>query len=350
MPNDKHQIKAFALHLALILAFLQIGTACINEDLSGCGQGPVKKENELVIKLQIHWDGYLPPQIPQGMLINLQSLTPHYTGYGRDYVNGAAFVKYLLLPEETSHLVMAYNYYDCEKLSFFNEDKQSIEARCPEGKRNTYEKLIKQGLAPDEPLITEPDRLLGAHLRPFEVDREKAINDTLYLNLYPDSLSREFTYCIRNLTGMSNLSANGIRISLSGMAGSYWLAQPSPAKTPSTLLIENINIKAVAGIGDLSGAFYSFPPVEGVKQMLCVETLSKGGVYGHAFWDVSSQIAESMADREGKLKRDGYDILIYNSEKELPAIPLPPKDEGSNNEDDGFKVDVGDWNDIELDL
>lgn len=345
MPNKMNKIGLLAAAF-VALAF----SGCINENLSQCGDRGVlgHEDNEQpVVKLQVHWDTYNPALVPaKGMRINLQSLTAGYNGYGRDFL-GTDWVKLLDLPDGTSHLAMAYNYDDCEQVFFRNESNRDIEAYCKSGQRNTYEKLMKQGVAPWEPLVVEPDRLYAATVQEFDVDWTQAVDDTLHLDMYPDSLSREFTYCIRNVKGTGNLASNGLRAALSGMAGSYFIARQLPVTTPSTVLVNSAAVKNISATACIVGTFRSFPPADGAKQLFCLETLSKGSDYAFALWDVSAQLKASMSDRAAKLARDGYDILIDNSEGLLPAIPAPPLD-GEEGDNGGFDVDVNDWDDQDV--
>ena len=92
-------------------------------------------------------------------------------------------------------------------------------------------------------------------------------------------------------------------------------------------------------IGRITGRFYTFGPIEPYSNRFTIEVIPHKNVYFTAYWNVSDQITESMANREAKLARDGYDILL---DSKLPPIP-ETEDPG---EDSGFEIEIGEWNDV----
>jgi hypothetical protein len=348
---EKNKIKSAALLLLTVLALAF--NACINEDLSGCDKPPVAAD--LIVRLQIHWTEHDSMSIPKkGMLINLQSL--HATpSYGRDLLEGPDFIRHIRLPEKTFHLALCYNYYDCESILFREEDTHEVEAFLCEARRSSYERLILRGIAPDEPLVVQPEPFYAAAVNPFEMTRANALSDTIRLDMYPDSLSHEFTFCIRHADGLHYLAGNGVRAAVSGMGGACSLTQqPHRTHKPSTVLIDEMETGLYEGRGQLHGRFRAFAPVQGCRQHFSVETLSKGGSYDYTFWDVSSQIAEAMTDRAAKLARDGYDILITESHGNMRPIPPPPpvvvEPGGEHKDNGGFDPDVSEWGDESYEL
>ncbi len=119
------------------------------------------------------------------------------------------------------------------------------------------------------------------------------------------------------------------------MSASMFLATGALSGTRSTVLFENATASDEE-IGTISGHFYTFGPVgetaEDYVNRLTIEVMSTLSQYFTAYWDVSDQVAESMADRDAKLARDGYDILIENDPNDggLPFIPGGPDDPDYN--------------------
>lgn len=180
----------------------------------------------------------------------------------------------------------------------------------------------------------------------FDVILCKDCGDLLILNFYPKNILRQFTYRINNISGAKNIGE--ARGAISGMAATYFFHTNELTTERSTVLFENSKVGIdERGIGYIEGEFYTFGPVFPCSNRFTIEILANKNEYYTAYWDVSGQVSESMADREAKLARDGYDILIDNDiNTDIPDIKDPGENPGGNGS--GFEVNVDEWDNVDV--
>lgn len=311
-----------------LLALMMITTGCINKELCEecCEQGTGN------IKVVVHWDD---KQDARAMRMNVFSQTDGVLDYGRDNIPEAG-VRYIELVSNASYLPYCYDYY-ATNVYFRDETTiQYFEAYLPESTRNTYNTLAKPVVG--EKTVLEPgeDFFVHSWQETFDVEWTE---EELTLDFYPKNIVREFTFRIYNIQGAKHIQdAKG---AASGMAATYHFYEDELTTVRSTVLFENAKAGTDNSGGYIEGVFRTFGPVYPYANRFTIEIIS-GSNYYTAYWDVSGQISESMTDREAKLARDGFDILIKN-DKDIPDIPEPETDKGS-----GFEVGVGDWDNVEI--
>ncbi|NDV65609.1 DUF5119 domain-containing protein [Bacteroides sp. 224] len=338
--GHRKMMKKVYNHIELIVMalLLVVATAsCRNKELSledSCGN-----PGDWRVKLVVNWE---QPTDARVMRTTLFSKQPGITHYDREHID-AGGVKYIYLPYGATYLPLVYDYY-ANNIYFRNEtDAENIEAYCVLSRRETYE--VRATPVPGEPTVGEPSEFFfDLRKEGFEVVLPPG-EDEVVLNYYPTNIMREFTFRVNNVVGAKNISS--VRGAISGMAASFMMAKGVITTTPSTILFEGATASNEQ-IGYIEGRFFTFGPVEPYSNRFTIEALSKGSLYFTSYWDVSNQIAESMADREAKLARDGYDILIENNpDTHLPEIPEPEgPDPGEGG--GGFEIGVGEWDNVDI--
>jgi len=307
--------------------------ACKNKDLDyeyNCD--PDTK----AIKVIVNWES--PETQSRVMRFNLFSLTDEIAHYGIDEISQKG-EKAIKLSEGNSYLPFCYD-YNTSNINFrYETNPELFEACCTSSIRMTYENYADK--AEGEETIVAPQRLyIDCPNETFDVVYTAESPDTLVFHFYPQNIIREFTYCIKGVTGVNNIK--DVRGAISGMSSSYNFKSRKLSAIRSTILFEDGTIRGTNTEGYIEGIFYTFGPVETYTNRFIIEVLTSGNEYITTHWDVSDQIAESMNNRDAKLARDGYDILIINKE-ELPDIPDP--DEGNSS---GFEIEVGEWNNVTI--
>lgn len=322
--------------LMMILALTIAMTSCRNKELSEedyCGE-----EGDWRVKVVVNWDA---PALARVMRTTLFSTQSGVADYDREHID-ASGVRYVNLPYGATYLPLVYDYY-ADNIYFRNEtDRENIEAYCVLTRRETYE--VRATPVPGESTVGEPSEFyFDLRKEGFEVVLPSG-EDEVVLNYYPTNIVREFTFRVNNVVGAKNIS--DVRGAISGMAASFMMAKGEIANTRSTVLFEGATASNEQ-VGYIEGRFYTFGPVEPYSNRFTIETLSKGSLYFTSYWDVSNQITESMTDREAKLARDGYDILIENDPDthlpEIPEVENPDPDEGG-----GFEIGVGEWDNVDI--
>lgn len=317
----------------LILIFATV--SCENKSL--CDGDPCT-EGDISIKVVVNWEDQSDVR---AMRINVFSQTNDVTDYGRDNVSVSG-EKMIKLNNEASYIPLCYDYYT--NIHFRNETTlESFQAYCTEVSRQTYNTLATP--VPQERTVQDPggDFFVHSWKETFDVVFCNECDDFLILNFYPKNILRQFTYRINNIAGAQHI--NNARGGTSGMAATYFFQTDEITTERSTILFENSTVGTDGnGIGYIEGSFYTFGPVYPYTNRFTIEILSKENEYYTAYWDVSDQINESMTDREAKLLKDGYDILITNTK--IPEIPEPGGQEpGSGG---GFEIGVGEWDNVDV--
>lgn len=289
------------------------------------------------VKIVVNWDD--PATQARVMRATLFSAIGGFDDYDREHVD-ASGIRYISLPYGGEYQPLCYDYY-ANNIYFRNEtDSELIEAYCALTKRETYE--LRATPVPGESTVGAPGEfyfdLAEEHFKvnPTSEDEE------LTLHFYPRNVMRQFTFRVNNVVGAKNISDT--KGAVSGMAASFMMARGTISDEPATILFESGEASAEE-VGYIEGYFYTFGPVAPYSNRFTIEAISKGSLYYTAYWDVSSQITESMADRPAKLARDGYDILIHNDpDTHLPEIPETEQPDKS----DGFEVGVGEWDNVDI--
>jgi len=316
----------------ILLLLVLLAVSCQNKEL--CDDGDCISGN-VTIKVVVNWED--PENEARVMRMNIFSQTDGVIDYGRDAIP-ASGEKYISLVENASYRPLCYDYNS--KVSFRSETTlEQFQAYTPGAYRETYNTLATpvQG----EATVIDPggDFYVHSWLENFDV----VFCDTvLVLNFYPKNILRKFTYRINNVKGASYLNEG--RGAISGMAAVYYFHTGGLATERSTVLFENSRMGVTStGMEYIEGSFMTFGPVHPYQNRFTIELLA-GNNYHTAYWDVSGQINETMADREAKLARDGYDILIDNDGR-VPEIPDPGEGGGSGS---GFEIDVEDWDNVDV--
>lgn len=317
-----------------ILALVTI--SCENKSLCDAG---LCAEGDVAIKVVVNWE---KQSDTRAMRMNIFSVTGGVGDYGVNSIpiSGESIIE---LVGGASYIPFCYDYYKTN-VHFRNETALgTFQAYCAEASRQTYKELATP--VEGEKTIEDPGGDFFAHSwqETFDVVFCDECGDTLILNFYPKNKLRQFTYRVNNISGAKNISE--ARGAASGMAATYFFQTDKLTTERSTVLFE----KATVGVdengkGYIEGSFYTFGPVYPYQNRFTIEILSKANLYYTAYWDVSGQISESMADREAKLQKDGYDILIDNTK--IPEIPEPGGEDPDSG--GGFEVGVDDWDNVDV--
>ncbi len=146
----------------------------------------------------------------------------------------------------------------------------------------------------------------------------------------PADIVKTYTYEVHGVTGAAFIrSARG---GVSGFSASYYLSSGTLSTTPSTILFDT-SIDAVQNT--LTGTFRTFGRVAGADNNFTIEILYPsqtpgGGILQHT-WDVTEQLS-------------GNDTHIVIEDA---GINIP--DEGGDSAG-GWDVDLGEWNDVTVQL
>lgn len=324
--------------LLLLLLLPLFALACTHKDLHDedvCGTG------DTPVKVVVNWDD--PATQARAMRINIFSRSAGVEDYGRDQVP-ASGQKTIYLYQGASYRPLCYD-YGVENIYFRGETSlDGFEATLAGASRATYTTYAS-------PVAGEATRAAPAGsefyvhswLSDFHVNPVPGTE--LVLNFYPKNILREFTYRIDNILGVKNIQE--ARGAISGMPATYFFATDRATDVRSTVLFtgSRTGTDPDTGQGYIEGAFYVFYPAPPYQNRFTIEVFSKSDIYYTAYWDVSGQVAASMADRDAKLALDGYDIRITNNpDTGIPDIP----DGGGSGSGSGFEIGVGGWNDTEI--
>jgi hypothetical protein len=299
-------MKKLLMYLLPALAFLS-GVSCRHKDLYDEFVEPKVREMRIVI----HWPDGEVVRPTTGMMVNLFGMdrTPHY-GMNFFPIEGGP----VKLVEKGSYRGHCYDYY-VRNIYFRNEyDYHKIEAFCSPLSRATYSRQF-----PDEVTVSEPDN-------PFwvdNVDEFLATGDDMHF--YTQNIVEQFTFEVRGIIGVENISAT--RGGISGMAGAVLLHDKSISK-PSTVLF---NAKKDVENKTITGSFNTFGDLRTMSNVnnFTIEILhssSTGGIKSNT-WDVTDQVLAAT-------HTPGIPDIIVQYDVVIPR----PDDPGS-----GFKADVEEW-------
>lgn len=320
----------------ILFLFLLLFTMVSCENKSLCDSGLCDKR-DVAIKVVVNWEDSADAR---AMRMNIFSQTDGVGDYGRDNipVSGEKTIK---LVNDASYIPLCYDYY--ANIHFRDETiLESFQAYCAETSRQTYNTLATP--VEGEETVEDPggDFFVHSWQETFDVLFCDECDEPLILNFYPKNILRQFTYRINNIEGAQYISE--ARGAASGMAAVYFFQTDELTTERSTVLFVNSTFGVDKnGVGYVEGVFYTFGPVYPCQNRFTAEILSKANVYYTAYWDVSGQVSESMVDREAKLARDGYDILIENN-NDIPEIPDPGEEAGGG----GFEIGVGEWDNVDI--
>jgi hypothetical protein len=249
------------------------------------------------------------------------------------------------------------------------------------GTYNTY-----ADMQPGEVTVAEPQPRTLYMARNEELfDVFVQPGDTLELLYEPDNVLHEYTFLIHGVEGLENIS--DIKGAISGMAGSYFPGLGVPATDASTILFAEVNtyvdgqrrkwddeLQALfpAGWDDpitgwtddwIIGRFCAFGIVSltDIRNRLTIECLTPASRYYYASWGywlgqweetVSEQMWASMGvngtpeeQQAWRARNGGFDIVLANDGR-----LVIPEDEEGGDDDDGFDIGVGEWDNIIIPL
>lgn len=291
------------------------------------------------VLVRVNWEDHERDSRQMRMSLFSQNHHPHLDRESIDKTG----LKTITVPIGCHYMPVCYD-YNAKNIYFRNEtDYETAEAYSMSSTRATYTSRAMP--VEGEATVSEPGSF---HFHAWDKNEEGAFQivetpedgTEHVIDFYPEDVMREFTFCIRNVIGTNNIAE--ARGATSGMAASIFLATGALNPERSTVLFENATTSN-SEVGEITGHFYTFGPLKPYSNRFTIEVLSRGSQYYTAYWDVSNQITESMADRDAKLARDGYDILIVNDPNgELPPI-VPP---GGPNPGSGFDIDVDEWDNV----
>ncbi len=324
--------------LLLLLTTMLAAWSCKNKELAA--EDPCDPSvSGWSVLVRVNWDDHERDSRHMRMSLFSQNHHPHMDRESVDHTG----LKRITVPADCHYMPVCYD-YNANNIYFRNEtDHGSVEAYSMSSSRSTYRSRATP--VDGESTVSEASSF---HLHAWTEEEEGAFRifgapedgTEHVIDFYPKDVMREFTFCIRNVIGANNISES--RGAASGMAASIFLATGALNPERSTVLFEGATATN-AEVGEITGRFYTFGPLEPYSNRFTIEVLSRGSQYYTAYWNVSDQITESMADREDKLARDGYDILIMNDPNGgLPPI-IPP---GGPNPGSGFDIDVDEWDNV----
>jgi hypothetical protein len=321
-----------------LIVLLALASSCQNKELS-MEDLCAPESGHWTVLVRVNWDDHERDSRHMRMSLFSQNEHPHVDRESIDKVGH----KRVTLPVGCCYRPLCYDYY-ANNVYFRNEtDHEAVEAYTLTATRATYSSRATP--VEGETTVSEAHSFhMDVWDGTFDIVETPDDGEELVMDFYPVDVMREFTFCIRGVIGAKNIS--DARGAISGMAASMYLVSGELNPQRSTVLFEDA---AASGgdVGTITGRFYTFGPIEPYLNRFTIEVMSKSSQYFTAYWDVSGQIGESMDDRDAKLARDGYDILIDNDPNgDLPPIPDPQ----SPNYDSGFDIDVGEWDNVVIHL
>jgi hypothetical protein len=390
----------FRLLPVVCLSLMGLLAACEHRELSP--DEPDPDPGKGAAEIIIHWDGIAPADKPQkGMAVYL-SPSDGQSQYIRDNltVDGGR----MTIPGDIPYITLCYDHFGNDYINFRNEDNPAqFEAYGTEGTGSytAYGPGSKAGGAEyDEPTVVEPypyNFYVAHNEEPFTLN----VSAGTTLHFYPQDVTREFTFLIIDVAGTENIT--GAHGAISGMSSTYRMCDGVKGTTPNTVLfgyksgrvqwypagqqkpwtqdmLDNVfggnALLAdwpVAGherwpggwlspdsgwTGDwIMGSFCTFGPADtdNISNRLTVEVLSARKGYYYAQWGgtgedtVREQIAGALGQngtREEQLdwrrRNGGFDIILYNDGR------LVVSDAIGTGEGEGFRIDVGDFNNINV--
>lgn len=320
--------------LFTIIPLLLLSVSCKNKELSA--EDPCRTTGFDVL-VRMNWDDHQRDSRTMRMSLFSRNDNPHYD---RESVDKSGR-KTMKLPLGCCYAPICYDYY-ARNVYFRNETTcEQVEAYSAASTRTTY--VSRAEPVDDETTVSEPGNFyMDAWDGTFDIVDIPGEGEQLVIDFYPQDVMREFTFRINNVMGAKNIA--DARGAVSGMSASILVLTRQLSDKRSTVLFENAKASNEE-VGYIEGKFYTFGPLEPYSNRFTIEVMSRKNQYFTSYWDVSGQIAESMADRAAKLARDKYDILIDNDpNKELPPIP----GDGDPDPGSGFDINVDEWDDVTI--
>ncbi|GHT71661.1 hypothetical protein AGMMS50239_40860 [Bacteroidia bacterium] len=339
--------QPYTVYLLPFTLYLLLFCSCENRELSAddpCGDA-------VAVEVVIHWDGIDPADKPQqGMSVHLFAASSRQYKRANLPVDGGR----MDIPGNIPYIPLCYDYYGNEYIHFRDEnDLDLFEAYSAPatGLYNSYGPNSAMNRAAtgeaEENTVTEP------YPYNFFVTRNDSLftvrpvpGQTQYLHFYPQNVLREFTFLIRDVEGVENISsASG---AISGMSAAYRMGDGVKGVEPSTVLFGNRQGR-ISWAGDsITGAFCTFGPadIEHFRNRLTVGVVSVRHGYYYGTWEdtVREQIAGALGENgtleeqaAWRLSNSGYDIVLQNEGRLV--IPDEPGD-GT------FIIDVGDYDNV----
>ncbi|GHU73759.1 hypothetical protein FACS189413_18390 [Bacteroidia bacterium] len=339
-------LSLFTLHFLLLLL-----CSCENRELSAddpCG-------DVTAVEVIIHWDGINPADKPQ------QGMTAHlFAANSRQYkranlpVDGGR----MNISGNTPYIPLCYDYYGNDYIHFRNEnDLDLFEAYSAPatGLYNAYGPNSASNRAAagetEENTVTEPYPYNFFTVRNEDLFTVLPVpGQTQYLHFYPQNVLREFTFLIRDVEGVANISsASG---AISGMSSTYRMHDGARGAVPATVLFGNRQGRVTWAGDSIMGVFCTFGPagIEHFRNRLTVGVISGARGYYYGTWEetVREQIAGALGEHgtweeqlAWRLRNSGYDIVLQNEGRLV--IPGEP-------DDGAFIVDVGDYDNVVVPL
>ncbi|MDL2251448.1 DUF5119 domain-containing protein [Odoribacter sp. OttesenSCG-928-J03] len=319
--------------LLFILFILLTTVSCRHKKLGE----EISRSGDMPVKVVINWSN--PAIQRSSMRINLFAQTTGIADYGRDELP-ADGVKYIYLKGGANYRPFCYD-YNASGIYFRNEQNmETFEAYFSGMSRATYNNYASP--AKNEATYSAPtgsEFYVHSWTETFDVEAESEEEQVLLFE--PKNVLRHFTYRINNILGRENIK--DIRGAASGMASVFIFHTGKATEVRSTMLFGNIQVKfdSERNYGYLEGEFYTFGPMEPYENWFTIELTSNSNKYFSASWDISGQVGETMENRDAKLARDGYDLLLWNN----PDVGIPEIDPGEEGPGSGFEIGIGEWGD-----
>lgn len=299
----------------IILTIIIIAHACKNKDLY-IGIPANKQKVDVVI----NWaEGQYKPA--EGMRVNIFSLNAK-ASYGIEDMSSDGGSVNLEVGSKVATL--CYSYLG-NAIYFRNESNFGlIEAYASPTTRATYTRAY-----PDEITYAEPPKYFYIGLNPsFDILRS---DTTQVINLSTVNVIKTYTFEVRNVKGISNITAT--RGAISGMSNSIFLSSRQLSPSTTTLLF---NATANVLVNKIEGSFQTFGRFQDPVNVFTIEILypsTTGGLIQRS-WDVTNQTSIP----------GNYHIIIEDSEIDVP------EGGGPDSGDSGFLVGIGDWNSETIEL
>ncbi|GHV31842.1 hypothetical protein FACS1894177_07120 [Bacteroidia bacterium] len=351
-PYTVYRVPCTLYLLPFTLYLLLLFCSCENRELSAddpCGDA-------VAVEVVIHWDGIDPADKPQkGMTAHLfaQNDRSRYERANLPVDGGR-----MNIPVNIPYIPLCYDYYGNEYIHFHNENSLDLfEAYSAPatGLYNSYGPNSAMNRAasgePEEKTVFEP------YPYNFFVTRNDSLftvrplpGQTQYLHFYPQNVLREFTFLIRDVEGVENISsASG---AISGMSAAYRMSDGVKGSEPATVLFGNLKGRVIWADDSITGVFCTFGPadIEHLLNRLTVGVVSVRHGYYYGTWEetVREQIAGALGEHgtweeqaAWRLQNEGYDIVLQNEGRLV--IPDEPGD-GT------FIIDVGDYDNVVVPL
>lgn len=300
----------------LAVALMFAATACQSKE-----PDRLWEEEERNVHIRINWSSDQTPPVSYGMRINLFSFDGA-PDYGIDDVPYTGCT--VSLPAGTTHRTLAYSYYG-NNLNFRGQhNPEQVEAYGSTVSRTTYSALY-----PDEITVGEPTGYLyvGENARYTVLDT----GEDHYIDLWPADRLYMYTFEVRNVQGVKNISS--ARGAIAGMANAYFIGALRRGTENHTLCFSASPDVATSRI---TGSFRTFGRVDATNnftiEILYPASITSGLI--QRTWDVTSQIGNET----------NYHIMIDGSDIDVPDEPKNP---GGN---EGWDISVDDWEDVVVPL